>query len=271
MNIAKNLARGGVFAVALLAQGLAQAGTITYDPGTPYNVTPAMEDYSTLGADMAGMLVSVVQGGVTSQFTWAALPDDFGGMTRGGNVLTDLVDYDYFIFADGDTWCPILTCRHWTVKNGRFKENITQITFHGAPGGVVFDLNTNPSLGTPGSGLGTTFELTISTQPGLDINAVYRNRVSVGGNPVVGDLWTDLELNFTGVGLDDADTVRFQADTDRIPAFATMGPVIPEPQTWALLLGGLAFLGGVARRSDRSRAALNLTAPRRKPAAGGAH
>lgn len=250
MNIAKHLAGGVVLAGAWLAQ--AQAGTIGYDPGTTHNVNPAMEDYTTLGADMAGMLVTVVQGGVTSQFTWAVLPDDFGGFTRGGNVLTDLVDYDYFIYADGDTWCPVLTCRNWTVVNGRFKENITQITFHGASGGVVFDLKTAPdAFGTPGSGQGTTYALTSSTQSGLDTDVVYRNQVIVGGNPVVGDLYTDLVINFTNGGLDDADTIRFQADTDRIPPYATMLPVVPEPTTWALLLGGLTFLGARARRRAR--------------------
>lgn len=247
MNIAKHLARGALLTSAMLC--LAHAGTVNVDPGTTYNVNPAMEDYATLGADMAGMLVTVVQGGVTSQFTWSVLPDDFGGFTRGGNVLTDFVNYDYFIYADADTWCPILTCRNWTVVNGRFKENITQISFHGAPGGVVFDLKTAPdAFGTPGSGQGTTYELTSSSQAGLDTNVVYRNQVRVGGNPVVGDLYTDLVIHFTNGGLDDADTVRFQADTDRIPAHATMAQVVPEPQTWALLLGGVAFLAAWARR-----------------------
>jgi hypothetical protein len=225
---------------ALLIVGSAGAHTLSFDPGTPYVVTPAMEDYTTTGPLMAGMQITVVQGGVSGQYTWGVLPDDFGGFNRGG-VITDT----FAVWADGDTWCPF-TCAMWRVWQFGLQP-INQVVFHGASSGVVFDLTTTPTsnFGTPGSAKGYTFEVAASDSRTLVVDAVYRNEVSVGAAPVVGDLYTTLELNFAGNGL--FSWMQFGADTDLIPAGATIQPAVPEPASLALLAAGLALIG-VRRR-----------------------
>lgn len=43
--------------------------TLGFDPGTQHVVQPAMEDFATLGSQMAGMQMTVVQGGVSQVHT----------------------------------------------------------------------------------------------------------------------------------------------------------------------------------------------------------
>ena len=55
--------------IAMLSAGAASANSVTYDPGTSSTVTPAMEAFATTGPQMAGMQVTVVQGGVSTNHT----------------------------------------------------------------------------------------------------------------------------------------------------------------------------------------------------------
>jgi hypothetical protein len=210
----------------------AQANSVSLDPGTPYVVSPAMEDYATTGPMMAGLKMTVVQGGVASTHTWGVLPDDFGGFQRGG-VITD----SFAIWADGDTWC-FSGCAMWRVWQFG-AQPINQVVFHGPTAGIVFDLTTQPAanFGTPGSAKGYTFQVAQSFYPTLVVDAVYRDIVSVGAGPAVGDLYATLEVNFAGAGL--FSYMQFGADTDQIPPGSTMNPAVPEPASLALMVAGL--------------------------------
>lgn len=209
-----------------------QANSLSFDPGTPYVVTPAMEDYTTTGPMMAGLQMTVVQGGVASLHTWGVLADDYGGFERGG-VITD----SFAIWADGDTWC-FSGCAGWRVWQFGLQP-INQVIFHGPSAGVVFDLTTQPAanFGTPGSAKGYTFSVAQSFSNALVVDAVYRDIVSVGAAPAVGDLYATLELNFAGTGL--FSYMQFGADTDQIPPGAEIKPAVPEPGTLALMAAGL--------------------------------
>lgn len=213
--------------------------TLGFDTGTPHVVQPAMEEFTTLGRDMAGMQVTVVQGGVSQVYTWQVLEDDFGSFTRGG-VIAD----GFVIHATGDTWCFSL-CASWLVQTRPFQPAISKVIFHGASSGIVFDLSTEPAenFGTLGSAKGWTFSVKQVSNPGMSISAYYRNEVSVGGAPVIGDLYTTLELNFPDLGLRGGQFIQFGADTDQIPAGGTILPAVPEPASLALLVAGLGFIG----------------------------
>lgn len=232
-------------AAALLPAAL-QAHTLSFDPGTPYVVTPAMQDFSTTGPMMAGMQMTVVQGGVSSTHTWGVLPDDFGTFARGG-VITP----GFAIWADGDTWC-FSGCAMWRVWQTGLQP-ITRVIFHGPTAGVVFDLTTTPAdnFGTPGSARGYTFNVAQTQSQNTVVNATYRDIVSVGAAPAVGDLYATLELSFGGNGL--FGYLQFGADTDQIPPGAAILPGVPEPPAAVLLALGGALLALVRSRGARRR------------------
>ena len=108
---------------------------------------------------------------------------------------------------------------------------------------MVFELTTEPAanFGTPGSARGFTFDVVQSTNVNLVVDAVYRNEVSVGANPFVGDPYTTLEFNFAGFGL--SANMQFGADTDLIAAGAVIGPSVPEPASVVLMAAAVALLG----------------------------
>lgn len=81
-----------------LPAGTQAAITLGFDPGTPYVVQPAMKDFVISGNQMAGMQMTVVQGGISQLFAWQVLEDDFCGFTR-GDVIAD----GFVIHATGDT------------------------------------------------------------------------------------------------------------------------------------------------------------------------
>lgn len=108
---------------------------------------------------------------------------------------------------------------------------------------VLHHLTTAPAanFGTSGSARGFTFDVVHSTNVNLVVDAVYRNEVSVGANPFVGDPYTTLEINFAGFGL--SANMQFGADTDLIAAGAVIGPSVPEPASVVLMAAGVALLG----------------------------
>jgi hypothetical protein len=201
------------------------AVTIVYDNTSQYSV-PSITGYATNGAMMDGMTVQV-NGGNT--YTWADIDSDSGG------VSDPLIGFN--LRADGDTFND----NAWTLDFYSDLEELSSLLLDAVAGNSVFDLFHNGAVGTPGSSTGKNF----ATGYTGDITATYSGQVHVEGQPVSGDLYRylliEFERPFTG-------TLQFTQDTDNVSA-------VPIPAAAWLFGSGLAGLIGISRRKKSKAAA----------------
>lgn len=242
------------------------AVTVTTSTGIPHTTT-GLSTFETEGDMMDGMTVTAVfSTGPSETAIWG---DDGAGAGRAAFGTQTIF---WSLEEDGDTYGNHPLDGFWTLRN-RTGRTMTQLIINAAPGKTVFDVNVNSS-GTlqPGKGTnkgtdfapnglsehGTTFQLVGTIDSDLNILATYKNSVQIGANPPVGDLWTTLDLQFSGDdgGLRSGANLTFEADTDNsfdgAPIEPATGPV-PEPATltmWAL--GGLGCAAGAYRRRKRA-------------------
>lgn len=204
---------------------LASAGIITVNEGggdgggTPYDV-PALTNYQTTGADMAGMQVTAcLQNGSCSTATWTAT----------GPAAGTASTMNWILSLDGDTFSA-----PWTLTNLNPQIPLTGLTIKGRPGQTVFDI-ISPSIASPGSWFGypATYVPAVNSFP--DAKAVYSNPLRING-AFSGDLYLTLAIDF-GIGF--LGSVSFRADTDHgtIPFVP-----IPEPGPRGFVMTGLIVL-----------------------------
>ena len=150
------------------------------------------------GALMGGMTVTATfTDSTTETATWVGL-----GLGAGQVVGTN-----WSITESGDT-----SIASWTITNNT-GQGITQLVFAGCPGNTVFD-RTFPSPGTPGSGIGVDFVVTGGTFSGAVV-ASYQVPANLPSQPPVGDIWTNMTVQFFEVGgMTSGTTLLFRADTD---------------------------------------------------------
>ena len=134
---------------------------------------------------------------------------------------------------------------------------LTHLVLSGLSGLTIFDRTFGACRRTVGSANGTDFAFT----SGCDsCNALvnYSGQTSIGGAAAVGDLWQIVDMTFSG-GSGPRENFAFVQDTDNDIRF-----MIPEPETYALMLGGFGLMGLIARRAQSSR---RLFLRRRRPRA----
>ncbi len=165
---------------------------------------------------------------------------DFSGLA--GNVANPLTIGDMTFSNVGFNWvsgsealCPSLS-----PANGANCSNDLVVSFAGTASGISFTYLFNNNI-TIGDDIGDVQIFSGATLLGtvdvlvLDTDAFTRDLVSLGGFSNV----TRLVISSTdlgGVGYDD------------FTATITPRGAVPEPASWALMIGGFALAGGVMRR-----------------------
>ena len=218
---------GATMVLGLLASQSASAAVIVTDVTTTVSV-PGISQFTTTGADMDGMLVTVnFVGGGSESIAWA----DTGGAGAGAAIGTG-----WSISLTGDSFSNA-----WQVDFGNLA--VTSFVMNGAPGLTVFDIDSAANPGTPGSALGLPFASSIDTA--TDPVVTYSNVIQIGAAAPFGDLFEVMTVELSGLeagGISGEFT--FVQDTDND---IRRDVELPEPGTLGILGGALIAIGLIRR------------------------
>lgn len=220
-----------------------EAQTRVNQAGVSY-IAPSIGNFSTLGNNLFGMLVTgVFTDGTSFSQNWSALAGGLTGVQVAGR-------FGLTLGATANTFSDPFTL---TVAAGR---TLQSLTLTGAPGPVVFDRSFGGQAGTTNSATGRDFAF-VGTADQWNTLVTYRNAVMLAGQSVpVGDIFETLRVEFrTGGGLNGGTTgqsVQFVQDVDNV---ILGGTIVAAPEPSMVVLTGSGVLAILAFRRRRRAAA----------------
>lgn len=222
-----------MFAVAAPAS----AQTLQTVVGTPY-YAPAIGNYSTLGSDLLGMLVSGrFSDGQTFSSNWGTIGGGLSGVDFAGR-------FRLAIGSTTNTWGNPFTLTIFGAAN-----TMQSLTLSGASGPVIFDRTFGGAIGTVESQRGSDFAFS-GMSDSWNTLVTYQNAVQmVGSNVAVGDIYETMVIEFRNglTGTNAGRNVRFTQDFDNVITGGLLMPV-PEPDARLLSAAGLTLGLLVIRR-----------------------
>jgi hypothetical protein len=229
-----------VGAALVMGSGAGHAApTYVFDTTSTSNI-PGLTGFSTTGAMMSGMSVTVrFVGGGSETKSWGTTDMVSGGASGTGWSLSQ----------SGDTFVGIDQAVQglWRFSNTS-TQNVQSLTLDGNPGLTLFDIDTYDTCQiagsiedncTDGSARGARMRL---TNGALAPRITYSDLVGIAGNGGLGDLFHTVSLDFGANGI--SGNFAFDQDTDNDSRFNQT----PEPGSIALVALALCGLARVRRR-----------------------
>jgi hypothetical protein len=208
--------------------------------GVAHETVHAIGSTATRGNNLDGMRVTASYGdGFSEVLTWAAYDRYTNGGTTGSGVDISM---------------------GWQGFQVSATRLVTGLLFEADLGNAVFDMDwaNNTAGDTATTGRGVPFEFLNGSDAAMEgsVTASYSNIVNVAGAEAVGDIYTDMFVDFsqmTGGGL--LGNVSFESDLDSLAVAGDLSAVglstVPLPATLPLMLVGLGGIG-LMRRKKRS-------------------
>jgi hypothetical protein len=230
-SFAPKFALAAVALAACAVTATSQAAVVITTTPAPVVDSPGLTGFATTGAMMNGLSITATfSGGLTETVAWSASGATSGGVTGTGWGLS---------LADDSFSTPWLFTFGVAGQLGQ----LTHLVMSGTSGFTIFD-RTEPSEGTPGSAQGLDFAFDAGCD-GCNATVNYSGQTGIGGAAPLGDLWQVVDITFTDATGPRADW-SFVQDTDN-----DIRAMVPEPETYALMLGGLGLLSVLAKRRRR--------------------